>query len=981
MEPESQDEGFRKPSFRRVNRTAGQDNVRRENRVIKNNAHPRSTDANLVDGATIRLSEPSQSKCGTDSNRDVVCQVDPALKESILEKVDETGSRSGNACVDVRQPVHIDEGMLPSLSFTHGGVFAIAETSYSTEWSLDTELVRVDEPLAQSHLEIGTGGDRQHCAGADSVLDVQDQVFVRPADVETPSVAVPPQVLPEKGCATPAQALSLGKDNCELSAPVLSVAKKALDASAPDLLHGEPECQTSRLVLSSGEHECDGGGQALPDAKDACELSVRVLAVAENESDLVAPVLPEWKHEGDTSLIDLAQKELVTQVFPAGDNQADVLPLMPPHEFHGPTGDVERSSAVDSLPKDENPCGAADLVHRDAESQCCVAEVVLPDAKVQCHIADVVHPGAEIQCDAKDMIVHQESASQCGAADLVHAEASQCGAADLVHPESESQCGAADLVHPRTESQCDAADLVHQEAENQCGAADLMHPEVESQCDTADVARPDAEDRSRVVDVVHLDAENQIGSANLVHPDAEDRCGDADVVHPDQESECKSESWQLPDDYVQTESNWLLPEPTVSTKSNHVVLGQTIHVLFRNETSALGDSFNGTRGIGAPCNVTIAIAQVPLPHLTQRASVRSSAPQASISAPQASMIAPAEQAAVPESNAVAEADTVSVQSSAPPESTSVPYERRELETGHFDSEQSYPISPVTESAEQIVISATSSTVLPSTSSSALTPDPTGGAAKNSSAWLARKNATQREERSTHMRQSRSGDFSNLDRSASGGSGKRSAVIRAEGGSDSFGNEVEVSVSETKDGGSPETGTPMSRDLAIYAAETLLSSSALSFLDREHLRAALRPAVQSFRTREARRIAASIIKSDSKANERIARAYKRLDILSSDTDLPFWLEFTVELLNEIGRSRKFTSASLVLYRDNNSGDYDLIVTRQDGSNLITSSKEPGQDQMMLAALQVIVDGNGNLTGGGQYRTFSDSFARMKQWKIS
>lgn len=203
-----------------------------------------------------------------------------------------------------------------------------------------------------------------------------------------------------------------------------------------------------------------------------------------------------------------------------------------------------------------------------------------------------------------------------------------------------------------------------------------------------------------------------------------------------------------------------------------------------------------------------------------------------------------------------------------------------------------------------------------------------------------------------------------------------------GESDIEGEVVDAHVAETRETSKSDSGNSVSRDLAMYAAQTLLDGNVLSRQDQELLRKALRPEVISFRNREARRLAAAMTKVDAKVNERVSKAYKRFDSLCCDDgDLPFWLEFTIEIVNEIARTKRFTGASLVLYRDNTTGEYDLIVTKQDGTRLSTTTREISSgDQMMLAALQVILDGTGTLVGGGQYRTFSDSFSRLKPWKL-
>lgn len=166
--------------------------------------------------------------------------------------------------------------------------------------------------------------------------------------------------------------------------------------------------------------------------------------------------------------------------------------------------------------------------------------------------------------------------------------------------------------------------------------------------------------------------------------------------------------------------------------------------------------------------------------------------------------------------------------------------------------------------------------------------------------------------------------------------------------------------------------PMTRDFALYAAQTLLDSDIMPSKDRNNLRRAIEGAVGPFKQREARRLAIMLLgKPDSKLGEKISRSYKRMDTLCLDCGHPPWLQFSIDILNEIARMNR-GACHLLVYRSNSTGDYHLEIANQP-----PAQNSSGQS-FLLAALE-LSSNDGVLTAGGRYRTFSDSFCKVKSWR--
>lgn len=167
--------------------------------------------------------------------------------------------------------------------------------------------------------------------------------------------------------------------------------------------------------------------------------------------------------------------------------------------------------------------------------------------------------------------------------------------------------------------------------------------------------------------------------------------------------------------------------------------------------------------------------------------------------------------------------------------------------------------------------------------------------------------------------------------------------------------------------------PMTRDFALYAAQTLLDSDILPAKDRNSLRRAIEAAVGPFKQREARRLAVVMLsdKTDSKLGEKVSRSYRRIDTLCLDGEYPPWLQFSIDILNEIARLNR-GACYLLVYRNNTTGDYHLEIADH------PPAQSHSGHSFVLAALQLSVN-DGALTAGGRYRTFSDSFRKLKPWR--
>lgn len=167
--------------------------------------------------------------------------------------------------------------------------------------------------------------------------------------------------------------------------------------------------------------------------------------------------------------------------------------------------------------------------------------------------------------------------------------------------------------------------------------------------------------------------------------------------------------------------------------------------------------------------------------------------------------------------------------------------------------------------------------------------------------------------------------------------------------------------------------PMTRDFALYAAQTLLDSDIMPAKDRNSLRRAIEAAVGPFKQREARRLAVVMLsdKTDSKRAEKVSRSYRRIDTLCLDGQYPPWLQYSIDILNEIARLNR-GACYLLVYRNNTTGDYHLEIADH------PPAQSHSGNSFVLAALQLSLN-DGALTAGGRYRTFSDSFRKLKPWR--